>query len=59
MHLLAFGLNHTTAPIAVRERAALVTENLEKQLSAREVPVEPSPAEPAEDEHVDMATELK
>ncbi len=29
MHLLAFGLNHTTAPLAVRERAAFVTEHLE------------------------------
>ncbi len=29
MHLLAFGLNHTTAPLEVRERAARVTEHLE------------------------------
>lgn len=29
MHLLAFGLNHTTAPLAVRERAAFVTEHLQ------------------------------
>lgn len=39
MHLLAFGLNHTTAPLAVRERAALVTEHLEsavRDLAARD-----------------------
>lgn len=29
MHLLAFGLNHKTAPLAVRERAACVNERLE------------------------------
>jgi glutamyl-tRNA reductase len=29
MHLLAFGLNHKTAPLAVRERAAFVTDHLE------------------------------
>ncbi len=39
MHLLAFGLNHNTAPLAVRERAALVTEHLEnavRDLAARD-----------------------
>ncbi len=30
MHLLAYGLNHTTAPLEVRERAARVTEHLEE-----------------------------
>ncbi|HLT01547.1 MAG TPA: glutamyl-tRNA reductase [Geminicoccaceae bacterium] len=29
MHLLAFGLNHTTAPLAVRERAAFTNDRLE------------------------------
>ncbi|GJL81108.1 MAG: glutamyl-tRNA reductase [marine bacterium B5-7] len=29
MQLLAFGLNHTTAPVSVRERAAMVTDGLE------------------------------
>lgn len=33
--------------------------SLEKQLSARAVPADPSPTEPAEDKHVDMAAELK
>ena len=29
MHLLTFGLNHTTAPVAVRERAAVTENHLE------------------------------
>ncbi|WP_319410044.1 hypothetical protein [uncultured Desulfosarcina sp.] len=33
--------------------------SLEKQLSARTLPADPSPAEPAEDEQMDMAAELK
>lgn len=33
MHLLSIGLNHTTAPIAVRERAAVTADNLEEALA--------------------------
>lgn len=33
MHVLSIGLNHTTAPIAVRERAAVAADHLEEALS--------------------------
>ena len=33
--------------------------SLEKQLSTRTLPADPSPVEPAEDEQMDMAAELK
>jgi len=33
MQVLSIGLNHTTAPIAVRERAAVASEHLEEALS--------------------------
>lgn len=33
MQLLSIGLNHTTAPIAVRERAAVTADNLEEALT--------------------------
>ena len=32
MHVLSIGLNHTTAPVAVRERAAVAAEHLEDAL---------------------------
>lgn len=32
MHILALGLNHTTAPVKVRERAAVVSEHLDAAL---------------------------
>lgn len=32
MHLLSIGLNHTTAPVAVRERAAVTADHLEEAL---------------------------
>ena len=33
MHLLSIGLNHTTAPVAVRERAAVTADHLEVALT--------------------------
>jgi glutamyl-tRNA reductase len=33
MHVLSLGLNHTTAPVAVRERAAVAADHLEDALS--------------------------
>ena len=33
MHLLSVGLNHTTAPVAVRERAAVAADHLEEALT--------------------------
>lgn len=33
MHVLSIGLNHTTAPVAVRERAAVAADHLEEALS--------------------------
>jgi glutamyl-tRNA reductase len=33
MHVISIGLNHTTAPVAVRERAAVGAEHLEEALS--------------------------
>jgi len=50
----------TIKTLKAKETSLVETvSSLEKQLSARAVPAEPSPAEPAEDEHVDMAAELK
>lgn len=34
MHLLAFGINHKTAPVEIREQAAFAPENLTKALSS-------------------------
>ena len=33
MHVLSIGLNHTTAPVEVRERAAVAAEHLDDALS--------------------------
>jgi glutamyl-tRNA reductase len=33
MHLIAFGINHRTAPVAIRERAAFAPEQLQSALS--------------------------
>jgi glutamyl-tRNA reductase len=33
MHVLSLGLNHTTAPVAIRERAAVAAENLDDALA--------------------------
>jgi len=33
MHLIAFGINHKTAPVAIRERAAFAPEQLQSALS--------------------------